>query len=260
MDTQDAGKLLWESAQKGLYYPYALQGRLTLGEAYRVQLEVLGRILASGERQAGWKIGLTADAVRALFKSGTAVHGYLLQSNGFPSGHTFDFDQVLAPSIESELCFLLRKDLHGPGVTPEEVLDGLDAACPAFEVLERRGDMATDLPLGVADNVSQWAYVLGKPVKPYPKSLDLGQIRAEVRCNGQVVASALAKDVIDNQVRSIAWLANCLAPFDRSVEAGQIVLTGSFHRPMPIAKGDRWETRFSAAGSVTVGNVTATFA
>ena len=255
MDTQDAGKLLWESAQKGLYYPYALQGKLTLEEAYRVQLEVLSRMVAGGETQAGWKIGLTADAVRALFKSDTAVHGYLLQSNGFSSGYTFDHDQVTTPSIESELCFILRKDLHGPGVTPEAVLDALDGVCPAFEILERRGDMATDLPLGVADNVSQWSYVLGKPVKPYPRALDLGQIRAEVRCNGQVVASVLGKDVIDNQIHSIAWLANSLAHFGRSLEAGQVILSGSFHRPMPITKGDRWETRFS-----TVGNVTATFA
>ncbi|MFI5399850.1 MAG: 2-keto-4-pentenoate hydratase [SAR324 cluster bacterium] len=255
MDTQDAGKLVWESAQKGLYYPYALQNRLTLEEAYRVQFEVLSRIVASGEQQAGWKIGLTADAVRAFFKSDTAVHGYLLRSDGFPSGQTFDFDQVLAPSIESELCFLLRKDLHGPGVKPGDVLDALDAVCPAFEVLERRGDMAADLPLGVADNVSQWAYVLGAPVRPYPKALELGQVRAEVRCNGQVVASALGKEAIDNQLLSLAWLANSLAQFGRSLEAGQIVLTGSYHRPLPIAKGDRWETRFS-----TVGNVSATFA
>jgi len=255
MDTQDAGKLLWESAQKGLYYPYALQGRLTLDEAYRAQFDVLGRALATGERQAGWKIGLTADAVRAMFKSDTAVHGYLLRSNGFPSGHTFEFDQVLAPSIESELCFLVRKDLHGPGVTAADVVESLEGVCPAFEILERRGDMATDLPLGVADDVSQWAYVLGQPLTPYPLGLDLGQVRAEVRCNGQVVASMLGKDAIDNQIQSIAWLANSLARFGHALEAGHIVLSGSFHRPMPITKGDRWETRFS-----TVGTVTALFA
>ena len=250
MDTQDAGKLLWESAQKGLYYPYALQGKLTLDEAYRVQFVVLGRALATGEQQSGWKIGLTADAVRALYKSDTPVHGYLLRSNGFPSGHTFDFDQVLAPSIESELCFLMRKDLHGPGVTAADVLEALEGVCPAFEILERRGDMATDLPLGVADNVSQWAYVLGQAVTPYSRAQELGQVRAEVRCNGQVVASVLGKDAIDNQIQSIAWLANSLARFDHAVEAGHIVLSGSFHRPMPISKGDRWETRFTPVGSV----------
>jgi 2-keto-4-pentenoate hydratase len=252
MNTQDAGKLLWESAQKGLYYPYALQGRLTMDEAYRVQMEVLDRVRATGEQQAGWKIGLTADSVRAMFKSNSAVHGYLLQCNSFPSGHSFEFDQVLAPSIESELCFLLRKDLHGPGITATDVLEAVDCVCPAFEILERRGDMATDLPLGVADNVSQWAYVLGQPVKPYPPTLDLAQVRAEVRCNGQVVASALGKDAIDNQLGSIAWLANSLAQFERSLEAGQLVLTGSYHRPLPVTKGDRWETRFSTVGTVSV--------
>lgn len=250
MDAQDAGKLLWESAQKGNYYPYALQGRLTRDEAYRVQLEVLSRVVAGGEQQSGWKIGLTHDTIRALFKTDTRVHGYLLQSNGFTSGHTFDHDQVLTPSIESELCFLIRKDLHGPGITQDQVLEAVDGVCPAFEFLERRGDMAIDLPLGIADNVSQWAYVLGKPVKPYPKGLDLPQVRAEVRCNGNVVASVLARDAIDNQLQSIAWLANGLARFGRTLEAGQVVLSGSFHRPMPVAKGDRWETRFTPVGSV----------
>jgi 2-keto-4-pentenoate hydratase len=250
MDTQDAGKLVWESAQQGRYYPYALQGRLTLEQAYHVQLDVLARNLDSGQVQAGWKIGLTANAVRAHFKSNTAVHGYLLSANGFTDGHSFDFDQVIAPSIEAELCFRLGKDLHGPGVTRTAVLDAVESIVPAFEILERRGDMAADLPLGVADNVSQWAYVLGKPVRPYPKALDLGGVRMELRRNGELVANGIGGDVIDNQLDSLAWLANSLSALGKSLEAGQIALTGSFNRPLPINKGDRWEASFSGAGTV----------
>jgi len=251
MDKQEAGKLLWESSLQGRYYPYALQGRLTLEQAYPVQLDVLGRNLEAGQVQAGWKIGLTADAVRAHFKSKTAVHGYLLAGNGARDGKAFDFDQVISPSIEAELCFRLRKDLHGPGVSARTALDAVENIFPAFEILERRGDMAADLPLGVADNISQWAYVLGKPPKPFPKSIDLGGVKMELLRNGEVAASGTGRDVIDNQLESLAWLANRLTTLGKSLEAGQIVLTGSFNRPLPINKGDRWEASFSGIGAVS---------
>jgi 2-keto-4-pentenoate hydratase len=251
MIPQEAGKLLWESAQQGLYYPYALQGRLTMEQAYQVQLDVLARCLAAGEIQSGWKIGLTADAVRTLFRSRTPVFGYLLSSSGEESGHTFDFDQVLSPSIEAELCFILAKDVHGPHITAETVVQAVGAVCPAFEILERRGDMAADLPLGVADNVSQWAYVLGKPLRPYPRALELGNVRMELKRNGETVARGLGREVIDNPLHSIAWLANTLAAHGRWLEAGQLILTGSFNRPIPISKGDRWEASFSGIGTVT---------
>jgi 2-keto-4-pentenoate hydratase len=250
MIPQEAGKLLWESAQQGLYYPYALQGRLTMEQAYQVQLEVLARHVAGGETQAGWKIGLTADAVRAHYRSKTPVFGYLLAANGEESGHAFDFDQVITPMVEAELCFIVAKDVHGPHVTPEAVADAIGAVCPAFEILERRGDMAADLPLGIADNVSQWAYVLGAPVRPYPRSLDLGGVRMELKRNGETVAGGLGREVIDNQLKSIAWLANKLAPHDKWIEAGQVILSGSFNKPHPINKGDRWEARFSGIGTV----------
>jgi 2-keto-4-pentenoate hydratase len=251
MIPEEAGKLLWESAQQGLYYPYALQGRLSLEEAYRVQLEVLARHLTGGETQAGWKIGLTADAVRTHYRSKTPVSGYLLASNVQDSGHSFDFDQVMTPSVEAELCFILAKDVHGPGVTAESVVESIGAICPAFEILERRGDMAADLPLGVADNVSQWAVVLGAPVRPYPRQLDLGGVRMELRRNGETVAGGLAREVIDNHLQSLAWLANALAAHGKWIEAGQIVMSGSFNRPLPINKGDHWEASFSGVGKVT---------
>lgn len=247
---EEAGKLLWESAQQGMYYPYALQGRLTMEQAYKVQLDVLDRRLAGGETQAGWKIGLTAEAVRAVFKSSTAVYGYLLQANGEESNHEFDIEQVLTPSLESELCFIFAKDVHGPGITPEQVAESIGAVCPAFEIIERRGDMAADLPLGVADNVSQWAYVVGNPLRPYPRNLDLGNVRLELKRNGETVATGMGRDVIDNQLRSMAWLANNLAAHDKWIEAGQLVLSGSFNKPLPIGKGERWEASFSGIGNV----------
>jgi 2-keto-4-pentenoate hydratase len=251
MTVDEAVEILWQSLQKGVYYPEALHGQLTLDDAYRVQLGVLARALEAGETQAGWKIGLTADAVRGMYDVTVPVFGYLLASRRFPTGHSFEYADLIKPAIESELCFTLKQDLRGPRVTSEQVLAAVGAVAAAFEIVDLRGNMAADLPLGVAENVSQWAYVTAADVQPYPQDLDLGQITAEVMCNSATVMQGRSAEVIDNQAQSIAWLANTLAEYGASLVAGQCILTGSFTKPLPVTQGDRWETRFSSIGTVS---------
>jgi 2-keto-4-pentenoate hydratase len=251
MKIEEAIDLLWQATQQGAPPPAALQKTLTLSDAYRVQLGVLAHWQAAGEKLAGWKIGLSADAARKMFNFQAPIAGYLLASRQFASGHTFTHAALRRPIIESELCFTIGKRLAGPGVTREQVLSAVAAVAPAFEVVEMRTDMAADMPLGVADDVAQWGFVTGTAVTPYPSGLDLGQVSAEMRRNGEMVAQVRGQEVIDNQLDSIAWLANHLATYGMALEEGQRIMSGSFTKPTPIAKGDRWETLFSSVGTVS---------
>lgn len=251
MTVNEATEILWQARQKRIPYPEALQKTLTLEDAYRVQLAILARWVAVGEKHAGWKIGLTADAARHMFGLKTPVSGYLLASRHFPNNHTFQRATIGKAIIESELCITLGARLSGPGVTRAQVLAAVSAVAPAFEIAEMRSDMVADLPLGVADDVAQWGYVTGAAISPYPKDLDLGELTAEMRKNGEVVQQVRGRDVIDDQLQSIAWLANHLAEYGMALEAGQCIMTGSCTRPTPIAKGDRWETHFSSVGTVS---------
>jgi 2-keto-4-pentenoate hydratase len=115
-----------------------------------------------------------------------------------------------------------------------------------------RVNMVEDMPLGVADDIAQWGFVTGTPLSPYPATLDLGAITVEMKRNGDVVAKVVGKEVIDNQLESIAWLANHLATYGMALEPGQQIMSGSFTKPAPISKGDRWESLFSSVGSVSV--------
>jgi 2-keto-4-pentenoate hydratase len=250
MTPESAARILFDSAARGVHFPEELKGQIPLASAYRVQQAVLALLLAAGEEQAGWKIGFTAPAVRQHFGSAVPVFGYLLGSRGFSSGLSFSFADMISPSIESELCFTLAKPLKGPGVTAEQVVDAIASVAPAFEIIEGRGDMKADLGLGIADDVLQWAWVTGTELRPYPRELALGKVRAEITRNGEVVSTALGKDVIDNQLDSIAWLANEVARYGSSLKVGQRILSGSFSKPLPLARGERWETRFSGIGSV----------
>jgi 2-keto-4-pentenoate hydratase len=251
MVIEEAVELLWQSMQKGDHAPAALQKALTLEDAYRVQLGILDRWVATGDKHAGWKIALTADAARKMFGVQTPACGYLLASRRFASGQTFQVAMMRKPIIESELCFTIGRRLSGPGVTRDKVLSAVAAVEPAFEIADLRMDMAADFPLGVADDIAQWGYVTGTAVAPYPADLDVGAITIEMQRNGEVVAQVRGRDAIDDQLQSIAWLANHLAEYGLALEEGHRIMTGSCTRPTPITKGDRWETRFSSVGTVS---------
>jgi 2-keto-4-pentenoate hydratase len=254
MNSQEATEVLWQSAKHWSPPAATLRKALTLADAYRVQLGILARWQETGEKLGGWKIGLSAEGARKMFGLQAPISAYLLASRHFASGHTFTHAALGRPIIESELCFTIGQRLRGPGVTREQVLAAVSAIAPAFEVVDMRVDMRADMPLGVADGVAQWGYVTGTALTPYPTDLDLGQVRVEMQKNGAVVEHVTGKDVIDNQLDSIAWLANHLAGYGLALEPGQHIMSGSFTKPTPIAKGDRWESFFSG-----IGNVSATF-
>jgi len=251
MNIEETTNLLWQATQQSTTPSDTLQKTLTLADAYKVQLAILSRRQQAGEKLAGWKIGLSAESARKAFNLSAPISAYLLASRHFSSGQNFSYSAIGKPIIESELCFAIGKRLAGPGVTREHVLASVSAVAPAFEVVDMRVNMGADMPLGVADGIAQWGYVTGAALSPYPANLDLGAVEVEMKRNGEVFSKVTGKEVIDNQLDCIAWLANHLATYGLALEPGQDIMTGSFTKPTPIAKGDRWESAFSGVGSVS---------
>lgn len=230
--------------------PSELHGVLAMDDGYRIQLAALERRIQQGATQAGWKAGLTAQALRDQFNSPSAVFGHLLESTRQDDHFVFAFGDMNKPALEAELCFVMAKDLEGPGATPEQAAAAVGAVMPAFEIIEMRVNMAEDLPLGVADNVLQWGWVTAAATRPVPPDFDLGSQRVEILRNADVVVDAVGRDAIDNQYETLAWLANTLAAYDRKLEAGQHILTGSFNKPILIEQGDVWEAHFHGLGKI----------
>jgi 2-keto-4-pentenoate hydratase len=151
------------------------------------------------------------------------------------------------------LLITLASDLSGPNASADDARKAVASIAPAFEIIEMRGaDMKADLPLAISDNVAQRAFVHGAPIAFTP-NFDFGGVRAEVRINGELKHSSLGREAIDNQLQTLAWLANALHRFGKRLQAGQCVMTGSFTKPLPVAVGDRFETTFSGVGVVAAG-------
>jgi 2-keto-4-pentenoate hydratase len=178
--------------------------------------------------------------------------GFLLESGRKPSGHGFRFADLIAPGFENELCLRIGTRLQAPGVTLEQAIAAVSHAAPALEIVEKRGPFSEDLPLAMADNAQQKAFVTGPEVALTPANRDLAAATVEVLVNGARIDAAPGAEVMGSgPFASVQWLANKLAEFGRALEPGQMIMAGSFTRQYPIAAGDRVESRFQPFGTVT---------
>jgi 2-keto-4-pentenoate hydratase len=247
IDLPRAVEEFWAARARGEYFPAGYADRLSLDEAYRIQLALIERRCAEGERQIGWKVGLTSKAIQQQFGFNEPCFGCILETR--PSGHVFAAGELIKPGFETEICMRLGHPLAG-AATPEEVSAAVAAVHPAFEIIETRGDPG-QIALMLADNAQQHSVVLGMPVALSP-ALRLDEVKARVELNGRVVAAGLGAAVLDHPLNSLAWLARKLGEFGRSLRPGDLVMTGSLVRQFPLAPGDRAYASFSGIGAVEV--------
>ncbi len=234
----------WQARGRGEYFPAAWFGKLDLDQAYRIQLGLIARRCAAGERQIGWKVGLTAPAIQQQFGFHEPVFGCVLDSK--PSGHVFAAGDLIAPGFENELCMRLSTDLAG-AVSLDQARAAIDAVYPSLEIIETRGPFTEQIALAIADNAQQKTVILGSPVA-LPAALTT--IEATVSVNGSTIGSGLGDAVLGNPLNAIVWLARKLGDYGRGLKAGEIVMTGSFTRQFPMAAGDTIETTFTGIGPV----------
>jgi 2-oxo-hept-3-ene-1,7-dioate hydratase len=229
-----------------------------LDDAYAVQAALIARKLAQGRRRIGWKIGLTSRAMQEALHIDTPDSGVLLDDMLFADGATVPPGRFIQPRIEAEIAFVTRAPLAGPDVTRDDVLAATGHVAAALEILDtrvRRADPATGqtrtIVDTVADNAANAGLVLGRDRHP-PGAFDLRWIGAIVTRDGIVEETGLGAGVLNDPVTGVVWLVHRLARYGQGVEAGEIVLSGSFIRPIEAPPGSRFEADFGGFGRVTL--------
>ena len=244
-DEQAAIDSFWRARERGEYFPREWFDKLTLDDAYRVQFGMIARRVAAGERQIGWKVGLTAPAIQQQFGFHEPVFGCILDSK--PSGHVFRPADLIRPGFESELCLRASQRLSGE-ISMATARQGIDVVYPSLEIIETRGDFTAQIALAMADNAQQKTVILGNPVPLGERALN--EVMATVQINGNTVATGNGDAVLGNPLNSAIWLARKLAQFGRCIEPGEIIMSGSFTRQFPIEPGDAVHVEFAGIGNV----------
>jgi 2-oxo-hept-3-ene-1,7-dioate hydratase len=231
---------------------------MTLDDSYAIQREWMKLKRESGRRPVGRKIGLTSRAMQIASQITEPDHGVLLDDMLVADGSEIQASRFIVPRLEVEFAFILRQELRGPGVTIFDVLRATDYVAPALELIDARieqFDRATKRPRKVvdtvADNAANAAIIFGgRPVRP--DNIDMRWSGALLFKNGVIEESGLGAAVLNHPANGVAWLANKIAPYEESLRPGEIVLAGSFTRPVACAAGDTFHADYSALGSISV--------
>jgi 2-oxo-hept-3-ene-1,7-dioate hydratase len=231
---------------------------MSIGDGYAIQSEWVKLELADGRSIKGRKIGLTSRAMQQASQITEPDYAPLMDDMFFESGGDIPMDRFIAPRVEVELAFVLRRALKGPGATIFDVLQATDYVTPALEIIDARieqYDRDTRLPRKVFDTIADFAanagIVLGgRPVKP--DAVDLRWVGALLYKNAVIEESGLAAAVLNHPAQGVAWLANKIAPYDEQLNAGDIVLGGSFTRPTNVARGDVLHADYGNLGGISL--------
>jgi 2-oxo-hept-3-ene-1,7-dioate hydratase len=226
---------------------------MTIEDGYAVSRAWVQMKIAEGHRVRGHKIGLTSRAMQQSSQIDEPDYGTLLDDMFFEPGD-IPTERFIAPRVEVELAFILKRRLQGAQVSVEDVLEATEYVQPAIEIIDARIEQFDRHTRAmrkvydtISDNAANAGIILGGR-KVHPREVDLPWVGAILRQNGAVEETGLAAGVQGHPAVGIAWLAHKLAPWGEGLEAGEVVLAGSFTRPALAKKGDVFDADYGPLG------------
>jgi len=226
---------------------------MTIEDGYAVSRAWVAMKIAEGRKPIGHKIGLTSRAMQQSSQISEPDYGTLLDDMLFAPGD-IPAERFIAPRVEVELAFVLKQSLSGMNVTVDDVIAATEYVTPAIEIIDARieqFDRHTKAMRKVQDTISDNAANAGIVIggrKMHPREVDLPWCGAILRQNGAVEETGLAAGVQGHPAIGVAWLAMKLAPWGEQLQAGEIVLAGSFTRPVPAKRGDAFDADYGPLG------------
>jgi 2-oxo-hept-3-ene-1,7-dioate hydratase len=222
---------------------------MDVADAYFIQEAVVAAKRAAGERVAGYKVGLTSKAMQDAVGIDEPDYGHVFASQVYCDGGHIGVGRMNAPRIEVELAFVLERPLRGPGVTASDVLAATRHVMPALELIASRTRLPRQLVDTLSDNAAGAGILLGgRMVRP--TEVDLRWLGAAMYKNAAIVETGLSVAVLGHPAQGIAWLANRLGARGITLEAEQILLAGSFTRPVAVAPGDVIHVDYGPLGGI----------
>lgn len=229
-----------------------------MDDAYAIQNAIYRAKVADGRRVIGWKIGLTSKAMQYALNIDIPDSGILFDDMLFAHDSTVPAGHFIQPRIEAEIAFVLNTPLAGRDVSRDDVIAATDYVAPAIEILDTR-ILRADPQTGatrtvfdtISDNAANAGIVLG-PQRHRVDAFDLRWVGAITSRNGEVEETGLGAGVLNDPVQSVVWLARRMAQYGQSIEPGQIILSGSFIRPVECPAEAHISADFGAFGHVDI--------
>lgn len=224
---------------------------MTIDDAYKVQGLWAQERIRAGARLVGHKVGLTSRAMQMASKMTEPDYGCILDDAFFNDGARIAAANFLKPRLEVELAFVLNQDLSMPNCRVHNVMRATEFVQPALEIIDYRTQVPRAIVDTIADNAAFGAIVVGgRTVRPM--DVDIRWVGATLSKNGTIEESGVSAAVMGHPAAGVAWLVNKLHAVGVGLKKGQIVLAGSFTRPVDIEAGDVIHADYGPLGAIGV--------
>ena len=225
-------------------------GRIDL--AYEVQRINVEHWRAAGRRKVGRKIGLTSRRVQQQLGVDQPDYGTLFSGMEIGQGESVRRDRLILPKVEAEIAFVLKRDITDPDPTIAQIMQAIDFAIPALEIVDSRiKDWNISIVDTIADNGAASRYVLGLEPRKLD-NLDLENCGMTLHRNGEVVSIGTGSASLGHPLKAALWLARTLVQHGEPLRAGDLVLTGALGPVSEARSGDLFEGRISGFSAVRV--------
>ncbi len=240
---------LVENARKARQPMRELPARLSERNAYAVQRLNVERALSAGARRAGYKIGLTSEAVRRQLGASQPDFGILFADAQVDG--SIDLSPFLQPHIEAEIAVVLSSDLPS-NLEPEDAPRFIAYASAAAEIVDSVFEgWRFDVSGAVADNGCAAAFALGSERVPI-SSFDRVGAAMTMKRGGQIVSSGNGAATMGDPLKAIAWLAREAPRHGEAPKAGDVILTGALGPMIDLEAGMTYSIRIEGLGGLTL--------
>jgi len=254
--SEAAADLLWRHWQAGtrLAHVPADIRPATRAEGYAVQKQLERR---SAAPLFGWKIAATSLAGQAHIAVDGPLAGRVLHETVVAGGAELPLGANHMRVAEAEFAFRMGRALppRAEPYTVDEAVAAVETLHPAIEVPDSRFDDFTVVGAAqlIADNACAHQFVLGPATAAGWRELNLAEHPAVATVAGGNTHHGKGANVLGDPRVALAWLVNELSSLGITLEAGQVVTTGTCIVPLPIAAGSLVTADFGVLGQVSVG-------
>lgn len=250
---EDLAATLFAALREGHTVPPLVERDPSLGidDAYAISLVMLAMRQQQGERVVGKKIGVTSKVVQDMLGVHQPDFGFLTDRMLVGEKIEIAAHKLIQPRIEAEIAFFLHNDLTGPDVTAADVIAATQFIAPCFEIVDSRiEDWNISIVDTIADNASCGVFVIGD-AHVEPQGVDLPALKVTVTKNGAPLSEGYGRDVQGNPAQAVAWLANTLGRYGVTLNAGDVILSGSMVPLHDAVAGDVFAMNIDGLGGCT---------
>ena len=204
----------------------------------------------------GWKIAATSKAGQEHIGVSGPIAGRILAERAFEDGVDLVFGENRMRVAEPEFAFRFATALkpRRKEYTLEDVLGAVGSLHPAIEIPDSRFENFATVGEAqlIADNACAHEFILGPAAEADWRAIDLSQHKATIEAVGGAVHDGIGANVLGDPRDALLWLVQEVTGLGLTIEAGQVVTTGTCAEPLDIEPGDEVIADFGALGDVNV--------